>query len=221
MKTTLALLALAVAIGGGTYWYLNFGPDGSAPQVEDIPPPPPEELVDDGAGGRDEAPAIPTANPDDVVVVASQGIDWTQAQADIAAQREAAGEAGLAQVASAGGDLSPVPILLPTGIVQPANASPPGFKTTSDGYIARFEGVAYDIVMNGTSMTYGKVGEDVDARPDYRFELTDAGAQIALSRYGADYLIEFECNILEENNSCITEEEAVEVANNLIVTGGR
>ena len=45
----------------------------------------------------------------------------------------------------------------------------------------------------------------------------EAGAQVSFSRYGADYLIEFECRILDGEENCISQEEALDVAKGLFV----
>lgn len=178
----------------------------------------------DAPANAKQEPVAPAGTPQPVPVTVTPvqpgAIDWDQALADIAAQREEAGDTGLAQIAAAG-DPSPVPVLMPSGIVTPQSAAPPRYKGLEDGYFATFQGVKYDIVMNGTVSKFA-TGDTPDAeRPEYVFTATDSGAQLAFSRYGADYLIEFECNVLEEGLTCIDRDEAIQVAEELVVTGGR
>jgi hypothetical protein len=121
-------------------------------------------------------------------------------------------------------ELAPVPVLLPSGLVAPASATRGVmFRQTSDGYFASYPGEVYDVVINGTNLIAG-TGEGAAARPDKPvFTSSLAGAQLSLSRYGADYLIEFECNIdlPEDADTCITEGEALDMAEKLIVAGTR
>jgi hypothetical protein len=50
-----------------------------------------------------------------------------------------------------------------------------------------------------------------------KFTTSDASAQLTFSRYGADYLIEFECREVDGPEGCITEAEAKEFAESLFV----
>ena len=61
------------------------------------------------------------------------------------------------------------------------------------------------------------------ARTDaFIFQTTTNGAQVAFSRYGADYLVEFECKELVNGlPACITEDEAVAFARDLAISGTR
>jgi hypothetical protein len=148
-------------------------------------------------------------------------IDWERARSDRAEQDT--GEDGLVSTASSA-ELAPVPVLLPSGLVAPASATRGVmFRQTSDGYFASYPGEVYDVVINGTNLIAG-TGEGAAARPDKPvFTSSLAGAQLSLSRYGADYLIEFECNIdlPEDADTCITEGEALDMAEKLIVAGTR
>ena len=56
-----------------------------------------------------------------------------------------------------------------------------------------------------------------DERANMVFTAMEAGAQVSFSRYGADYLIEFECRILDGEENCISQEEALDVAKGLFV----
>lgn len=173
---------------------------------------------------QDADPAAPTAQPEPRTVqqVPIDGIDWGQAQADMAAQVNRAAESGMAQVASAG-EAAPVPVLLPTGLVRPESAGPPLYIATEDGYFANIPGLRYDIIMNGTIARFDNPNEAGTTKDEegYTFSATDAGAQVSLSRYGADYVIEFECQILNEEGTCITEEDAIEIAESLVVSRGQ
>jgi hypothetical protein len=229
-----ALVALAVGAGGGAWWYMNreAGQETVAPDVSPVAPP----VTDQGqaqvdtppATGADSEPQVTPASAPPGTVSAEErvnavvpgAIDWDAALADIAKSREAAGQSGLAAIASAG-EPAPVPVLLPSGIATPANARAPRYKALEDGYFASFPGVRYDIVMNGSVARY-ETGATLPAtREGYVFTPTDSGAQLSFSRYGAEYLIEFECKVLEDGLTCLDEAEAIEVANSLVPTGGR
>ncbi len=162
--------------------------------------------------------ALPNVGPK-ADTMRSANIDWDSARADMAAQGD--DDEPLVGTATSG-QLAPVPVLLPTGIVAPASASRGVvFRQTSDGYFASYPGEAYDIVINGTNLIAG-TAEQETRRPDEPvFTASLAGAQLSLSRYGADYLIEFECNLdlPEEDESCINEGEALDIAEKLIVAG--
>ena len=49
----------------------------------------------------------------------------------------------------------------------------------------------------------------------------EAGASLSFSRYGADYLIEFECREVDSPDGCITEAQAKEFAESLFVAQSR
>ncbi len=172
---------------------------------------------------QDENPGPDVAQPRAVNVeqVPIDAIDWGAAQADMARDADKANAAGMAQVASAG-DPAPVPVLMPT-VIRPQSAGEPLYIATEDGYFANIPGPRYDIIMNGTIARFDNPNETGSAKDEegYDFRATKAGAQVALSRYGADYVIEFECNILGENQTCIGEEEAVEIAEGLVVSRGQ
>ncbi len=151
----------------------------------------------------------------------TSSIDWAAARADRTAS---GGEAEQLVQAQSGGVQPPVPILLPTGIVsvQSATGGGPVFRQMSDGYVASYPGALYDIVVNGTNQVAAIDGQQVQPRGEPVFTATVAGAQVALSRYGADYLVEFECHETdEETGTCIGEAEALQVAESLVVAGSR
>ncbi len=146
-------------------------------------------------------------------------IDWAAAR-QARVQAIEAGISADAVLAQAAGNasLSPVPVMLPSGIVMPAN-SKQTVAFTPDGYFASYPGAKYDIIVNGTNEVYdtSSTAANADDLENMKFDEMEAGAQIAFSRFGADYLVEFECNILDGDTSCITEEEAKAVVNGLFV----
>ncbi|MEL6284729.1 MAG: hypothetical protein AAFQ18_00835 [Pseudomonadota bacterium] len=203
------------------------------------PSPEPDQAESVSQGGA--APIAPTGLPD-VTLVPAQGedattasgrtavtessstIDWDAARRDMASgTEESFGTERSVQIQS-GDDAPPVPVLLPSGLVRPAGASRPTFRAMDDGYFAKYPGVAYDIVVSGTNQWFsGGAGEREDLIDDLVFTRTMTGAQVALNRYGAAYLVEFECNERSgaEISGCITETEALDVASRLVVTGSR
>lgn len=178
-----------------------------------------------------EAPAAASSQTETPVVLPSVGpradamrtaeIDWTSAREDLTTQEKGSDE--LVTVASSS-EPAVVPVLLPTGIVTPASAERGVmFRQTSDGYFASYPGEVYDIVINGTNLIAGTASDAGGRQDEPVFTASVAGAQLSLSRYGADYLIEFECNIdlAPDSDTCITEDEAFEMAEKLIVAGTR
>ncbi|WP_291078993.1 hypothetical protein [Hyphomonas sp.] len=181
----------------------------------------PAEVPEPATDPSESAPE--TADTDGPVVVASTAtIDWDAARADMAARSGEDRETGF-QVAS-GNSAPPVPVLLPTGIVVAQSAeNGVRFQPMSDGYFAYYPGIDYDIVVNGTNEVFGTTGdaEDGDA-PDLMFTPTMTGAQVTFSRYGADYLVEFECKAAQTAEGvCITEQEALEITEKLVIAGTR
>ena len=146
-------------------------------------------------------------------------IDWASAREDLAAN-----DGNIVQIQSAGEEPANVPVLLPTGIVTSQSAgNGPVFRRTSDGYFAFYPGDAYNIIVNGTNeVVEADAIKKTNSERSAVFSTTVAGAQVWLSRYGADYTVEFECNALEnEDSTCIEEDAAMEIANNLIVSGSK
>src|SRR5690606_13199316 len=101
-----------------------------------------------------------------------------------------------------------VPVLLPSGIVQAQNARPPALVSTEDGYFATYQLPRYDAIVNGSLKAYEAGAPQAGQKEDMKFTQAEAGAQLAFSRFGADYLIEFECRQLDGAATCITEDEA-------------
>jgi len=77
------------------------------------------------------------------------------------------------------------------------------------------------VIVNGTNEVIGTRG-DGPRDETMKYTATAAGAQVSLSRYGADYLVEFECyTINPATGTCIEEDEAIEVAESLVIRGTR
>lgn len=181
-----------------------------------------ETAIDEKAPEIDmaEAPAEEPAEP--VVVASAATIDWEAARADFAAIPSEQRDSQF-QVASTGA-LPEVPVLLPSGIVIPQGAeSDVRFQPLSDGYYAAYPGIDYDIVVNGTNEVLGaREAAGGSGETVLTYTATMTGAQVSFSRYGADYLVEFECNtIVAGKADCITEEEALEVTEKLVIAGTR
>lgn len=188
-------------------------PPAAAPQ----PTPPSSERV--AEAGQTATPIeLPSIGPKAQTKRKGE-IDWARARIDLAANEE-----GVVSIQSAGEEPASVPVLVPTGIVTSQSAgNGPIFRRTEDGYFAFYPGEAYNIIVNGTNETVeadAMVKTNTDRSPT--FTTTVAGAQVWLTRYGADYTVEFECNTLQdEAESCIEEADAMEIANNLVVSGSR
>ena len=156
-------------------------------------------------------PATPAGPP----AVAGQ-IDWAAARAD-AAKRPA--DVVIPQ--AAGSDPLTVPMLLPV-IVQTASDRPVPPRITKDGYFATYHLPRYDVIVNGSSKAYDAGSPPAAGdKTDMKFTTVEAGAQLSFSRYGADYLIEFECREVDSPEGCITEAQAKEFAESLFVAQSR
>jgi len=146
-------------------------------------------------------------------------IDWSKAQADFAAKRPADAPV-LPQ--SVQDKPSPVPMLLPSGIVQTASDRPTPPVVTKDGYFATYHLPRYDAVVNGSMKAYTGTGQEAQGDKEaMKFTVGEAVASLAFSRYGADYLIDFECREIDGPQGCITEAEAKEFADSLFVAQTR
>lgn len=169
------------------------------------------------APAPEPAPFEPEERPS--VTPQTTPIDWDSARRDMA---ERPGDVEIANFGiESGGSAPPVPVLLPTGIVVPQGAGQPAYRPLTDGYYANYPGAEYDITISGTNRVYGAGGQgSVD---EMAFARTAAGAQVSLSRYGADYLVEFECKGFAgaRGDGCISEDDAMEMARNLVIAGTR
>ncbi len=116
---------------------------------------------------------------------------------------------------------SPVPMLLPSGIVQTQSDRPVPPVVTKDGYFATYHLPRYDAIVNGSQRAIASGQAAQGDKSEMKFTTGEASAQLAFSRYGADYLIEFECREIDGADSCITEPEAKEFADSLFVAQTR
>jgi hypothetical protein len=169
------------------------------------------------------AAAPPASAADDQVAqIASAGpqaveatIDWEAARSD----RAKAPNGDVVSIQQVNPNSTPpkVPVLLPSGIVQAQNARPPAVVTTGDGYFATYNLPKYDAIVNGSAQAYAASGGKAVDKSAMKFTTGEASAQLSFSRYGADYLIEFECREVDGADSCITEDEAKAFADSLFV----
>ncbi|MEM7768375.1 MAG: hypothetical protein AAF253_12955 [Pseudomonadota bacterium] len=179
---------------------------------------------------RDAQPAlVPVQGSDaetqggrETVQTSTATIDWDAARTDLASRGQS--DTGRSFQIESGAAAPPVPVLLPTGIVSPASADRPIYRGVAVGYFAKSPGADYDITISGTNEWYsgGTEGRDAPAT-EAVFTRTMSGAQVSLNRYGAAYLIEFDCNRATgaAANACIGEAEAMSVANQLVIAGSR
>lgn len=181
---------------------------GEAPLV-----PEPEE---NGETAEVEFPVRPEST------AGTSAVDWEAARRDLAARPIETRE-GSFQIAS-GEAAPPVPVFLPSApVTVQGGESEVRFQPVSDGYYAFFPGETYDIIVNGTNKVITAPGEQLQARGEgLIFQPTTGGAQVSFSRYGADYLVEFECKALTNGlPACITQEEAEAFATDLVISGTR
>lgn len=189
----------------------NPGEDSKA--SEEVLPPGTEETQ---VPGEVDFPVRPEAS------AADSAIDWEAARRDLAARPIETRE-GAFQVAS-GDAAPPVPVFLPSSPVSvQGGEADVRFQPMSDGYYAFFPGEKYDTIVNGTNKVVAAPGEAVAPRGDaLNFQPTTTGAQVSFSRYGADYLVEFECKELTNGlPTCITQDEAIAFATDLVISGTR
>lgn len=145
-------------------------------------------------------------------------IDWDKARADLS--RRPADAPVLPQ--SVQDQPAVVPMLLPSGIVQTASDRPTPPVITKDGYFATYHLPRYDAIVNGSMKAYLTPGQAAKGDKEaMRFTTGDASAQLTFSRYGADYIIEFECRQVDGPEGCISESEARAFADSLFVAQTR
>ncbi|MFN7180139.1 hypothetical protein [Hyphomonas sp.] len=182
----------------------------------DVPEAPVETPAETEAETGPDLPVRPET------VTAGSSIDWEAARRDLAARPLEEREASFS--IQSGGDAPPVPVFLPSAPVSVQGGETAiRFQPTSDGYYAFFPGDAYDIIVNGTNVVFLAPGETPQPRAEtYTFAPTTTGASVTFSRYGADYLVEFECKVFTAGQpNCITEDEALAFARDLALSGTR
>ena len=192
------------------------------PQSQDAEPQPVlVEDVDTAQHIEAGEPALPA--PSNVAERKTATIDWNAARVDCAARET--DDDGLAQVAS-GGALA-VPVLLPdepVGVASAGGEDALQFRPMADGYFAVKKGDIYDMIINGTDRLVARPdGQGTAIDTELVFEETMTGSQVSFSRYGASYLVEFMCNdpATAIKGSCVTEAEAVEEVEKLLIAGTR
>lgn len=204
-----ALLGLA-----GCDKFIRGGDDTPAPVASQPAETTPETPAETSAADTPDRPVYTQAVSEEAT------IDWAAARADVASHsgEDSNGNFSVASV----GEAPPVPVMLPSGIVLPAGAeSDVKFQPLTDGYFAFYPGADYNIVVNGTNEVIGKRAPGVTDLPP-RYMKTMSGAQVAFTKYGADYLVEFECTHADgENADCISEEDALSVASSLVPVRSR
>jgi hypothetical protein len=201
-------LVLALAAGAALMACIEETPEAAAPADAGV----------DVASG-------PQADDDQLAQPAAVGpapvdgeIDWAAARA-ARAQGAVTDASGVVGVESVGSDVA-VPVLLPRGVVVTASDRPPQLVATDDGYFATYETPRFDAIVNGSKRAYAAgslVAPQAVSEQEMRFTLGEASAQLAFSRFGADYLIEFECREADGGESCISEDEAKAFADSLFV----
>ena len=177
--------------------------------------------------GNEKAPAPVAETPagEQPVQVASvpQGpapvtgtVNWEAARADLAKR-----PADVVVPQAAGSDPLVVPMLLPGGIVQTAADRPVPPRIMKDGYFATYHLPRYDVTVNGSQKAYDAGGKPAADKSAMKFQIGEASASLTFSRYGADYLIDFECREVDGPEGCISEAEAREFADSLFVAQSR
>lgn len=193
-----------------TYLMLSVVAALAACTQETAPPP---------AASENQTP-VAEGSPPDATLVGPQAVEG---QIDWAAARAARAASPVTDtpisVQSVTGTQTPpkVPVLLPSGIVQAQNARPPALVSTADGYFATYQLPRYDAIVNGSQKSYSADAPPAGDKEAMKFTQAEAGAQLAFSRFGADYLIEFECRQLDGSATCISEDEAKAFAESLFV----
>lgn len=188
---------------------------GLDPQEASEPPADPATSSLDGETSPADADTVKPASAN-----LKREIDWEAARQDLAAAQEQDTTFNI----QSGSSAPPVPVLLPTGPVRTASADgpQPQFRPVPDGYFAVFPGEEYNLIVNGTNEVTDVPGSAPgDGHSEaMKYIETSTGAMVSFSRYGADYMVEFEClGSGEEGGSCITEDEALTVAEEIVISG--
>lgn len=210
MKTNMILASLAV-IG-----LLSACGQIRLPGQEDGTSKAPAELIDD----IDLPPVQAEPQTAPAPTYKKADIDWQAARVDLAARDT--NDDGVVTVA--GSSNPPVPILLPdTPIGVASGESALQFRPTADGYFAVQKGETYDLIITGTDQLVAAPEGNAASDTELRFEETMTGAQVSFSRYGASYLAQFMCKdpATAQLGSCIPEDEAKTVVQDLLIAGTR
>jgi len=178
--------------------------------------------VTEPAEAPEETPAAVEVVERATVTLKRAEIDWEAARADYAAREIFPGDNTFSVASET--TLS-VPVLLPSSPVSTASVGGEDgmqFRPLADGYYAVYPGEAYDMIINGTDRLAAAPGRGLTPTDTaLRFEETMTGSQVAFSRYGASYLVEFACKSVEATNGdgCITEADAKVAVQDLLLAG--
>lgn len=206
LTSTLAGLVLLTSCGPIRFPGENNDPAPAAVAADDI-----------------ETPVEPeTPEPARGVELKQSEIDWNSARRDFASQPLSTDENTVSVAAASS---TPVPVLLPqTPVVAASSDGAPAmdFRPTADGYYAVLRGEDYDMIITGTDRLTAAPGRGQTATDtELRFEETMTGAQVAFSRYGASYLVDFACktNAAVTGDGCVTETNAKAAVEDLLIAG--
>ncbi len=192
-------LVIAAIAAGGWAFFMNKAPK---------PAPAPE--------------ATPAAAAENAVTEVDHNVDWAAA----AAKAGATGKTVVSAQSVGVEAQSPVPMLaLPNISAQAVDSGKQTVKSTGDGYFATFPGAKYDVVVAGTKKAY-KAPESApppvvstQSVDEFQFSETETGAEVTFKQFGADYLVQFNCKKQDPTKSCITEKEARDVVESLVMVG--
>lgn len=161
-----------------------------------------------------DAPAGPQRPEGNTPVEVQSEIDWP------AAKQDASSEPGMSVNVA-----SPIPILAPsTATAQSFDPAQKNFGVTPDGYYAKFPGPRFDMIVNGTKtgiLAPKSAPIPNDPIQDFTFNYSETGAEVAFSRYGASYLVTFECKNNVAPEQCISEQQARGAIDEFILVGSR
>ncbi|MEQ9315892.1 MAG: hypothetical protein RLN72_08560 [Henriciella sp.] len=218
-----ALLSAGMALAGCDVQIGSGGTDETA-EVE-ASTPPETEPVETAEVDTPDVVAQPGPDEENVVRPAAASrtaeIDWEAARTDLASA-PVDGRDNSFNIQS-GSSAPPVPVLLPAAPVRPAGTSDgpqPQFRPVPDGYFAVFPGTEYNLIVNGTNLVTDIPDVENSDSEDMTYTETTTGAIVSFSRYGADYMVEFEClGSGEEGGDCINEADAMAVAEEIVISG--
>lgn len=119
-----------------------------------------------------------------------------------------------------------VPVLAPASMTEDQAARfAESYRVTPDGYFARIPGADFDVIVNATR-AFAVAPAEAGARPreasTYTIGESETGLGVTLSRFGADYSIDFACRGEgdEGGADCVTEDAAAAFVEQLIPVGG-
>lgn len=118
-----------------------------------------------------------------------------------------------------------IPVLAPNDLSpQERTAFANSFRAVEDGYFAVIPRGDTDMLVNGTrsfAIAPQLVKEFQRDGVTYLYQEGDGHVSISFTRYGADYLFQFECRDGEGYaNDCTDEDEVVAIIDRLAIVGG-